>query len=77
MGIISLYEKSDKLFFVGGIVRDELLGIKSNDIDLTYIGNAIDFVKNLDYEIIQADEKFGAIHIKVDDLTVDITSTRT
>ena len=77
MGIISLYEKSDKLFFVGGIVRDELLGIKSDDIDLTYIGNAIDFVKNLDYEIIQADEKFGAIHIKVDDLTVDITSTRT
>lgn len=77
MSIISLYEKSDKLFFVGGIVRDELLGIKSKDIDLTYVGNAINFVENLDYEILQSDKKFGSIHIKIDDFVVDITSTRT
>ena len=39
---------ADKLYFVGGVVRDELLGINSFDIDLTYVGNAIEFVKSCD-----------------------------
>ncbi len=77
MSIISLYEKSENLFFVGGIVRDELLGKTSPDIDLTFVGNAIDFAKNLDFEILQTNEEFGSIHLKIDDKTVDITSTRT
>lgn len=77
MSIISLYEKSENLFFVGGIVRDELLGKTSPDIDLTFVGNAIDFAKNLDFEILQTNEEFGSIHLKIDDKTIDITSTRT
>ena len=77
MSIINLYEKSENLFFVGGIVRDELLGIKSQDIDLTYVGNAVDFFKNLDYKITQINEEFGSVHIEVDEQTIDITSTRT
>ena len=77
MSIISLYEKSKELFFVGGIVRDELLGIKSKDLDLTFVGDAVEFFKNLDYEIIQINEKFGSVHIKIDENMVDITSTRT
>lgn len=77
MSIISLYEKSDKLFFVGGIVRDEILGKTSPDIDLTYIGNAIEFANNLDFgEILQINEEFGSVHLKIEDKTVDITSTR-
>ncbi len=77
MSIISLYEKSEKLFFVGGIVRDELLGKNSSDIDLTYVGNAVEFAKTLDFEITQINEEFGSIHLKIDGKTVDITSTRT
>ncbi|MBR2526020.1 CCA tRNA nucleotidyltransferase, partial [bacterium] len=77
MSIISLYEKSDKLFFVGGFVRDELLGIKSHDIDLTYVGNAVEFAKTLDYEITQINEEFGSVHLKIGSKTFDITSTRT
>ena len=74
---MNLYEKSDKLFFVGGKVRDELLGIESDDIDLTYVGNAVEFVKSLDIEtVLQVNEEFGAVHLKLDDTIVDITSTR-
>lgn len=77
MSIISLYEKSENLFFVGGIVRDELLGKTSPDIDLTYVGNAVEFAKKLDFEITQINEEFGSVHLKIDSKTVDITSTRT
>lgn len=77
MSIISLYEKSENLFFVGGVVRDELLGKTSPDIDLTFVGNAIEFAKSLDFEILQENEEFGSIHLKIDNKTIDITSTRT
>ena len=78
MDIINLYEKSENLFFVGGIVRDELLGKQSPDIDLTFVGNAIEFARSLNFgEITQINEDFGSVHLKIDDKTVDITSTRT
>ena len=78
MDIINLYEKSENLFFVGGIVRDELLGKRSPDIDLTFVGDAVEFAHNLDFgEITQINEEFGSVHLKIDDKTVDITSTRT
>lgn len=78
MDIINLYEKSENLFFVGGIVRDELLGKQSPDIDLTFVGDAVEFARNLDFgEITQINEEFGSVHLKIDDKTVDITSTRT
>ena len=77
MSIISLYEKSDKLFFVGGVVRDEILGKTSPDIDLTYVGNAIEFANTLNFgEILQINEEFGSVHLKIEDKTIDITSTR-
>lgn len=78
MNIINLYEKSENLFFVGGIVRDELLGKQSSDIDLTFVGDAIKFAQSLGFgEITQINEEFGSVHLKIDDKTVDITSTRT
>ena len=65
------------LFYIGGIVRDEILGIPSFDIDLTYNGNAIEFVKNLDnIQILQVNEPFGTVRIKLDDKEIDIASTR-
>ena len=78
MDIINLYEKSENLFFVGGIVRDELLGKQSPDIDLTFVGNAIDFAHSLNFgKITQINEEFGSVHLNIDNKTVDITSTRT
>lgn len=78
MDIINLYEKSENLFFVGGLVRDELLGKQSPDIDLTFVGDAVEFARNLDFgEITQINEEFGSVHLKIGDKTVDITSTRT
>ena len=71
MDIINLYEKSENLFFVGGIVRDELLGKQSPDIDLTFVGNAIDFAHSLNFsEITQINEEFGSVHLNIDNKTV-------
>lgn len=75
MNIINLKYKN--LFYIGGIVRDELLGKKSFDIDLTFQGNAIDFAKTIpNAEIIQINEPFGTVKIKLDGEEIDIASTR-
>ena len=40
-------DSTDKLYYVGGVVRDKLLGIESLDTDLVYEGNAIEFAENI------------------------------
>ena len=75
MNIINLQDKN--LFYIGGVVRDEILGKDSFDIDLTYAGNAIEFAQNIpDAEIIQINEPFGTVRIKLDNEEIDIASTR-
>jgi len=70
-------EDAENLYYIGGIVRDEILGKKSFDIDLTYIGNAIDFAKQLDdIEILKINEPFGTVKIKYKGNEIDIASTR-
>ena len=65
------------LYYIGGVVRDELLGKKSFDIDLTYVGNAIEFAKTIpNAKIIQINEPFGTVKIKIDNEEIDIASTR-
>ena len=77
MKIINLNDTENKLFYIGGVVRDEILGKKSFDIDLTYLGNAIEFAKNLpDIEILKINEPFGTVRIKSNGQEVDIASTR-
>lgn len=69
--------KDKNLYFIGGVVRDELLDKKSFDIDLTYVGNAINFAKNIDgAEIIRINAPFGTVRIKLDGKEIDIASTR-
>ncbi len=46
MNIISLNDTS-KLYLVGGVVRDELLGIKSLDVDIVYEGSVIEDIEML------------------------------
>jgi len=68
---------ADNLFYIGGVVRDEILGAKSFDIDLTYVGDAVEFAKNLeDAEILQINEPFKTVRIKFNGEEIDIASTR-
>ena len=70
-------DKTGKLYYIGGIVRDKILGIQSFDIDLTYEGDAIEFAKNLDgVEIIKINEPFGTVRVISDEKEIDIASTR-
>lgn len=65
---------NEKLYYVGGFVRDEILGLQSVDIDYCYEGNAIEFAKNM--QIIRTNPDFGTIRVVLDGQEVDIASTR-
>lgn len=75
MNIINIKDTSNKLFFIGGVVRDELLGRKSFDVDITYTGNAIEYCRRFG-EVIQENPEFGTIRVNVDGCEVDFASTR-
>ena len=69
--------KDKNLYYIGGVVRDELLGKESFDIDLTYDGDAISFAKNIKgAEILRVNEPFGTVKIKYNNEEIDIASTR-
>lgn len=69
--------KDKNLYYIGGVVRDEILGQPSFDVDLTYNGDAIEFAKKInDAEILQVNEPFGTVRIKFQDKEIDIASTR-
>ncbi len=75
MNIINLHDKN--LYYIGGVVRDEILGRESLDVDLTYVGNAIEFAKNIKgAKIVQINEPFGTVRINFDGKEIDIASTR-
>lgn len=73
MGIINIYDKS--LYYIGGVVRDSILGIKSFDVDITYVGNAIEYCKKFG-KVIQENPDFGTLRVDVDGQVVDFASTR-
>ena len=91
MEIINIKDTSNKLFYIGGVVRDELLGRKSFDIDITYVGNAIEYCGRFG-EVIQENPAFGTVRVKLlplirpsgtfsrigekDEVIVDFASTR-
>lgn len=69
--------KNQNLYYIGGVVRDEILGLESFDVDITYIGNAIEFAQTIENaEILQINEPFGTVRIKLNNEEIDITSTR-
>lgn len=78
MNIINIKDKN--LFYIGGVVRDELLGRQSLDVDITYVGNAIEFCSkfallrhcedccensSILMEIIQVNPDFGTVRVKI------------
>ncbi len=71
------FKNAKDLYYIGGVVRDEILGKESLDVDLTYVGNAIEFVSTLeDVDIIQINEPFGTVRVRIDGQETDIASTR-
>lgn len=75
MNIINLHDKN--LFYIGGVVRDKILGKENFDIDITYQGNAIEFSKSIpNAKIMQINEPFGTVRIELDGKEIDIASTR-
>lgn len=75
MNIINIKDTSNKLFYIGGVVRDELLGRESFDVDITYVGNAIEYCSKFG-EVIQENPDFGTVRVNVDGMEVDFASTR-
>ena len=67
--------KDKKLYYVGGVVRDQLLGLDSRDVDYCYEGNAIVFAKGLN--VIKENSDFGTVRVLMHDKYIDIASTRT
>lgn len=64
MNIININDTSNKLFYIGGVVRDELLNKQSIDIDITYVGNAIEYCSKFG-EVIQIKPDFGTVRVKI------------
>lgn len=63
------------MFYIGGVVRDELLGRESFDIDITYVGNAIEYCAQFG-EVIRVNPDFGTIRVNIAGREVDFASTR-
>ncbi len=66
--------KDKNLYFVGGVVRDEILGVASFDTDYCYEGDAIEFSKILN--VIKTNPDFGTVRVIDDGNEIDIASTR-
>lgn len=62
MSIIKINDNSNKLFYIGGVVRDELLGRESLDVDITYVGNAIEYCSKFG-EVVQVNPDFGTVKV--------------
>ena len=72
--------KNKNLYYVGGVVRDKLLGLESPDVDYCYEGDDIKFAqrkfgKNLD-AILKTNQAFGTVNININGDKIDIASTR-
>ena len=65
------------LYYVGGVVRDEILGINSLDTDFCYEGNAISFATENGLNITKTNPDFCTVRINLDGKEIDIASTRT
>ena len=78
MDIISLNDTS-KLYLVGGVVRDELLGIKSLDIDIVYEGSVIEDIETLRQSrknvILNLFQKLYDINIQPEKTDIEVVRT--
>ena len=69
-------EFKNKIYIVGGVVRDLLMGKKIKDIDFLIEGSAINFVKNSNFKIKSIHEPFNTVKVEILGEEIDIASTR-
>jgi tRNA nucleotidyltransferase/poly(A) polymerase len=73
-------ENNFRLYLIGGIVRDMILGFDGLDIDITVEGDAIAFARVLESkklaEIISVHKDFGTVKVKINNEQIDFASTR-
>lgn len=65
--------------FIGGVVRDALLGIKTNDIDISTVFQpleVIEILKKLNFNPIGTGIIYGTVSVFLKDLKIEITSLR-
>lgn len=72
---MKISDDTGKLFYIGGVVRDELLGRKSFDVDIVFVGNAIEHCSQFG-EVVRVNPDFGTVRVNVDGVEVDFASTR-
>lgn len=72
---MQISDETGKLYYVGGVVRDELLGRKSFDVDIVFEGNAIEHCSQFG-EVVRVNPDFGTVRVNVGGVEVDFASTR-
>ncbi len=71
-----LNDNGFEAYIVGGFVRDKLLGINTNDIDICTSATPKE-VLNIFKNNVKVIEEYGAVKLILDDNTIDITTFRT
>lgn len=72
-------EIGDKSYIVGGYLRDKILNLESNDIDITVEGDGIKYALKLNEYLngeIEIHEKFKTAKIKTNKYIIDVASAR-
>ncbi|MFW6319422.1 MAG: CCA tRNA nucleotidyltransferase [Bacillota bacterium] len=72
----TLNDKGFEAYFVGGYVRDYLLGIQTKDIDIT-TNAKINDIKNIFDRVIVTGEKFGTVTVLIHHQPFEVTTYRT
>ena len=70
-----LHEAGYEAFFVGGYVRDMLLGIKSTDIDITTSALPEEVIDIFD-QVKETGKKYGSVTVIIDEFKYEVTTFR-
>ncbi len=72
--------KQIKAYLVGGVIRDRILGHQTKDIDITVIGNGIDFAKAIAHSFrlkkVLEYPRFGTAMVPYHDIIIEVATAR-
>jgi tRNA nucleotidyltransferase (CCA-adding enzyme) len=74
------HTRGEKLYLVGGVVRDLMLGLPNLDLDLVVEGNAIELAQRLKKNVegkLTTHSRFNTAKLEWGDRSVDLTTART
>lgn len=67
-----------RVFFAGGAIRDNLLGVPTKDFDIIVMGNAVEFCSRIpEIKVKSVHKDFYTVKVLYDNLIFDVASTRT